>query len=484
MEKGLARRASDISGQQKNVVIIEPLARLESDGNLRAVILQNAGASEFRLDTRLIALCMLDHIMEETAFHPGALADSIILVGMAAAMKMNSGIGEDAAKDVSKRIYDYLRNATGRYNDFHSSYYDLEHGDWRAHSFCYIKSLPDPDDTTVTWMRLGTGGKKLLLGMLDVADDLIEDAERTIMAKALDRGRYQDAQAAASRMRSRSSDFRQRIDSEISTAKRAWRTVDISTNVIPVLDAAMKHVSQRMTEDRCMVARLDDKISELIDPEQRIKAVELRSTLQDCLSIHGKLFRRMTKAHGDLRTALIKGLRTTGVMDCRNPETDILLPLLNAPIGVLTNHAGLLAAAFSATEVTPILNLLILFEEIVADHPASADGTDADIDAELVMFEKPTPMFSPKRVDEVMAWLDAATGQRMNFRLSEIIGEAVAEGFDVSSLRLLVLLAIKPLSQSPAMRLDMGIEALHFDLEGDWNHGSIGGDDIVFHRTA
>lgn len=483
MNTGTARRAADISGQQKNLLIAEPMARLEADTNVRARMLNDAGAGEARLDLRLIALSMLDHIMEETAFHPGALAESILEIGKTAVSRMDPTLSEKAGEAVSRRVFDHIRNATGRYREFQVPYHDAAEGVWRTHAFRYVETVPDPDDTTLTWVRLATGGKKLLLGMLDVADDLLEHAERAIMTKALERERYQDALTAANRARARSADFRQRIDTQIAQARRNTRTLNMATDVLPTLNAALAHVRERIGEDQGLVARLDDKLADLSDADQRAKAVELRNTLQECLSIHNGLFRRLTTAHGDFRDTILRGMRSTGVVDCRDPEQEILLPLLGAPIGAVAAHADLIATCFSSVHTTRILDLRRLLEDAIMECTEPAEGP-AEEDGVFVSLPPPNPLFTPERIGAVGGWLDRTIGGRDSFRLSEIVAEAANADFGCGDLRLLVLIALQPMSVAPSMRTGQGRDGIGFDLDGMWRFGDLGGDDIVFRRAA
>jgi hypothetical protein len=484
MDSGVARRASDISGQQKNVVIVEPLARLESDSNVRAVVLQAAGAADARLDLRLIALCMLDHIMEETAFRPGAMAEDVVAVGRDAVMRMDPALGETVATAVSRRVFDHLRNAAGRFREFQTRYHDPADGQWRTHSFRYVESLPDPEDSSLSWMCLAEGGKKLLLGMLDVADDLLEHAERAIMAKAMERERYRDALAAANRARARSAGFRQRIDATVTRAKRSWSTVDLAGDVLPTLDAALTHLRERMADDERLIARLDDKVAELTDQAQRATAATLRSALQDCAAIDSELFRRLASAHVDLEASMLRGLRSAVIADCCDPEADILMPLLAAPIGRVAGCSGLLLAAFSSVAVPGMLDLAGLFGDAIAAHALRDDESGKGGDGDFVPLVEPEPLFTPERIGAALSWITAATAGRGSYSLSGIIGEAADAGFGEASLRLLVLLTLRPLAASPGAGGGMDADHASFNVGGGWARGGLGGDDIIFSRAA
>lgn len=484
MNTGLERRATDISGQQKNLLIAEPIARLEADNNVRARMLNGAGAGDARLDLRLIALSMLDHIMEETAFNPGAVAEAVVEVGKATATRMNPQLSDEAADAVARCVFDHIRNAAGKYRAFQVAYHDAVEGVWRTHSFRYVETISDPDDTTVSWIRLSDGGKKLLLGMLDVADDLIEQAERVIMTKAIERERYHDALVGAARARARSADFRQSIDTKISRSRRDWKTVNMQGEVLPMLDAALDHVRERISEDQKLVGHLDDKIAELSDFGQRDKAIELRNTLQDCLSIHGSLFRRLTSAHDSFRTSMLRGLRPVDVATCRDPEGDVLMPLLAAPIGKVAAHAELIARCFSSAVAPRVLDIRLLLQEAVMEVLEGADGADEEADADFVPLDPPAPLFTPERIGVVSEWLERQTKERDSYRLSETIEKAANEDFAADDLRLLVLLALRPMSVAGSLISAEGPRNGGFSLDGDWKFGDLGGDDIVFHRAA
>jgi hypothetical protein len=98
------------------------------------------------LDLRYVALAILDHIMEESAFRPGVEYHEVVDVGQRAILRMYRGISKEKAIEVSRWVFDQLRNKTGRYGDFQVRYFDDRDGVHREHNFRYVENAFDPDD--------------------------------------------------------------------------------------------------------------------------------------------------------------------------------------------------------------------------------------------------------------------------------------------------------------------------------------------------
>jgi hypothetical protein len=479
---GAGRRLADLADQQRNAMLSEPLAALDSDTNVKGNMVQRLGLEADPLDLRYVALTILDHIMEESAFKPGAAYDQVIEVGANVVSRMYRDIDKEKAVSVASWVFDQLRNKTGRFGEFETRYFDDREGVHRHHRFRYVENAFDLDDVNKTWIRLAKGGQKLHLGMFEVGDDILDDIDRLIIRKAFERNRFETALSAARRSKGRSASFRHDMENLLVRARRNWRSVDWSGSIGSRVHDSITHLQSRMSEEEDLVRGLDEKIADLRPGGVESKAArELKEEIEDCRRMHGLLLVLLFQAGERFRNIVTASFAAHPRREARDPESEILIPMLAAPISHVAERAEVVNAAFSAPNPPFLLDLASLFEQLI--QVDEEPGRPAFDDEEEIPLPEPRPLFAPEVLDRAAAWLDRFVEERHEFRLSEAVEAADEAGFSADELRAVVLTFLMPLSIAPAERVPAkGDTSLDFEIGGEWVVRGMGGDDIVFRK--
>lgn len=475
------KRLKDIASRQKNVIIAEPLAMLEADSNVKGNLLRQIDLPmNTVVDLRYVGLAVLDFILERSAFNPGALPDEVREEALRQVQRMLPDIEVEKAIKLSNHVLDKLSNSTGRrHGQIATTYYDVEHGDFRLHMFAYIETFADPDDSAVVWTRLARGGKLLMIGMLDVSEQVLEQAERFIMQFAFERGLFSDALKAAAQSRNRAIGVKVQIDNVLRHAHRNPERIDYDDHLKPYLEQAIEHLSQRQAQDHDLHDRLLERLTDVTlagDPRQ--SALDLKAALEDCQDISGRLLIRLQTARSEFRDRMMSGFHREVQFSCRDPEEEILLPMLEAEVGMLAQHADRVVAACTAPIVEPILYIPDLFERLIsveAEGDARDDGDDTLVD--LVPHEKLLP---DHRILELEAWIDERCRFQGQVTLSAILREAVRDGMGHLELRAIVLILLGLVSLPPVQREEKGLDV---DIRDHWVVVDMCGDDILFTFT-
>lgn len=477
------RRREDLASQQKSLLLAEPLSQLETrSSRFRTTTLKAAGFADpesVRLDMRYIALAMLDRVMEESAFNPGAHPEMLRETGIEELKRMMPGISDEGADEISRRILDHIRNASGGYEFFKRDYYDSVDGALKTHFFRYLVVEADPDDAHASWIKLHEDGKKLLFGMLDMPENILEEAERFMLQRAIERNLYSDAQMAANRARSRSLSYKGKVEDHLRRVRRDWHQVNWAEETLPMLTEAIKHLRSRVLEEQEILTRLSEKMSELQDKESRKSIQALKTTIEGCSEVHSNLLMTVQKANREFRDITFRSFQDRrGITHCRDPEEEILMPLLMAPIGEVARHSDTLLTAFSGTHVDPVLSIPDLFEDMIAPYEAAPVIQETEEEGAFVVHTEPDPMFSEQTLEHLASWTEARVSAANGIRLSDLLKEAVEEGMDIHALRGIVLLSLMPFGESTGQEAAEDEAGILF--EGRWSQGSMYGDDIIF----
>ena len=476
MSERAATRDGDLAGQQKNLLLIEPIARLEADQRVKSRVLGNLGVDPDRVDLRYVALAMLDNVMEASAFNPGAEATEIVAAGRSQIERMIPEVDEQTALKLARKVYDHLRNAAKRYSAISVEYFDALKSSWSFHEFHYLNLIPDPDDGDRTWIKLGDAGQMVFLGMLEVADELLEEAELIMMRKAIERGRFEDAQGAAARARVRSINYKTFIQDKLYRARRAVGTVDWRADVIPELDGAREHLNRRLTAENELLRRLAEKMAIIKDDADALRAsLGLKETIEGCQSIHSALYREVSRANERFVELSANAFEERPAMPCHDPEREVLLPLLKAPLAVSVALSEDFWASLSAPTMPKLLDIGLLFEIATVDRPEDPVEDEEDL---IVPLEPLRPRHPPEQFERVGRWFAQQVAQLGKARLSQLLNLAADQGLNESDLRCLVLVAIRSMAAGDDP-YDLIVE-----FGGTYRNRGFIGDDVTFRWRA
>ncbi len=469
-------KAQYLIKQQKNMLLIKPLSQIETD---KGAILQSEDIDPNLVDLRYVALAILDHVMESSAFRPGCEPDEIVAAAKHEVLRMVPAMDDKLAESVSRRVYDRLRNSRAGYRKFSEDYYDAPNNRFASHHFDYLRVFTDPDDGSRIWIKLGDAAQLVFLGMLEMADEFIEEAELIMMRKAIERGRFDDAQHAAVRARKRSINYNNFIREKLLRARRSPGSVNWRETVIPELEQARDHLNSRIREEDEITKQISDKLGAVgDDPVARKALLLIKEAIGDAQKRHSLLFREIVNANERYRSILARSFRSRGSSNVRDPEREILLPLLSARSEELGPFGGRLWAVMTPPAPVRLFDWYGLFATAMKGSLDGEEDAEEDNSSELAPIEEFAPRYPRELVEAMEQRFRAGIEEEKEISLGKLVGQALRDKLPRDHIRLLVLVALM------AWRGLDGRKDLRTEIRGDYEAGRLHGDNIFFARSA
>lgn len=460
-----------LTRQQRNMTLAEPIARLSLD---RRVIFKDDPAISERLDVQYLALTAIDFVMERSAIEFGAVPEEIVDHVAQEASRIKPVLTDKQARKVGQTVLDHLANAREGHKAFRREYYDPDRGGYSFHDFRLL-SLSTSDDGSPRF-KLAAGAQTLALAMLDVAPEFAQEAEAIMLRKAVERGRFQDARTLATRSRIRSIHYQQFIEDQLFHVRRSADRVTWSETVLPQLDQARAHLSDRSTHEATIIQSIRENMAHA-QGEVRNQLVDLKNTIDDCYGRHAALFQRVMSASEEFRRLQANAFRARLVRDIPDLEERLLGPLLAAPMSTAAGLGDEIAVLFGAPVPPHLYDLALLFETVTQpgvqrDPPGAEDMHD------LVAIERVPPEFDADDIAAAQDWLVGAITAQTRLDMASAIREAEREELTESTLRCVLFLMLR--SWCPQDD-PLGVIA---SIDGAIAHERVAGDNLVLERDA
>ena len=282
MSEGNSRES--LTSQQRNLLLAQPIARLSLD---RRVIFKDDPTIADRLDVQYLALSAIDFVMERSAIESGASPVEIVEHVAADATRVKPNLTDDQSRKVGRVVLDYLANARNGHKAFRIEYYDAGRGGYSFHDFRLLALSVAADGSPK--FKLARGAQILTLAMLDVAPEFAREAEAIMIRKAVERGRFKDARTLAQRARMRSIHYQQFIEDRLFQIRRAADRIVWSEEVLPELDEARVHLSERRKHEVAIVESIREHIAHARG-DTRDHLVDLKNTIDECRQRHAAFF--------------------------------------------------------------------------------------------------------------------------------------------------------------------------------------------------
>ena len=464
----LTGASQDLSRQLRHLVLTEPFGRLIAD----QVHWLPDGKAE-QLDLRYLALALLDMVMERSTMDVGCTLDEAARFGAELLLALDATLTDAQAQNLARKTLDLLLNARERHQEFRVRYYDPARRDWMAHSFRLLRIAAGEDG--LTRLKPGDAALTLQLAMLDISPEFMAEAESLMIRKAIERGRFADAQSIAARARLRSLDYQSRLRERLFRIQRAPEAFSWRDEVLPQLKHARTHLEERQAQDATLMDAVREHLPLTREAKARAALIQLKATLEDAATRHNRLHADVMQANERFRKAQESAFRARRRAPVPDPEAQLLMPLLQAPLAVLAAQGEVIWAACAHTRVPKQIHLASLFEACLAAAPTALPAQDEAIE-ELLM---PLPeRFSAELIASTEHWLKSRVADGESWRISQTL--ALAEDEQWSDARRRCALHVTLRSFSPQDdRLGMTVQYI-----GTMQHALAAGDDLECQRDA
>ena len=460
-----------LTRQQRNLLLAEPITRLSRE---RGAIFKDDPAVAERLDVQYLALSAIDFVMERSAIESGASPEEIVDHVAGEAARMKPALTEEHGRKVGQVILDHLANARGGHKAFRADYYNAGRGVFSFHDFRLLTLFAAADGSPR--FKLARGAQILTLAMLDVAPEFAQEAEAIMIRKAVERGRFEDARTLARRARMRSIHYRQFIEDRLFQARRAAGRVIWSEEVLPELDEARAHLSERRKHEAAIIDSIREHITHARG-DTRDHLVDLKNTIDDCHQRHAALFERVMTASEEFRRLQVNAFRARLARDVPDLEDRILVPLLAAPMSAAAAMSEEIGIVFTAPTPPHLYDLALLFESVTQPR-FRRDPAGADDAHDLVAIERVPPEFDADDLQTAQDWLVQTIAARTRLDMESAIKQAEDQGLAESTLRCVLFLMLR--SWCPEDD-PLGVIA---SIDGAIAHERAVGDNLVLAKDA
>jgi hypothetical protein len=358
------RVRTELTHQTRHLLLMAPFNDAVGDigRQVRAGRQGDGDAIVRSIDFRYLALSCLDHVIEGAALDFGIRPDDLVAHLVREITYMAPHVEVDIAEWIADLIVDHIGNRRDRNLPFRPTYFDAGERTWRETSFWLIELSRAPDGS-LRW-RSSQQAHAILLEMLIIPDDFAYEAEARMIRKAIERGRFDDARLIADRAKRRSVEMKQWIQDRLTRIRRAPDSVNWSGEVIPMLDEARQHLSERQEQDTAIIESVRNHFAEVRGDADRAKLLSLRRTMEECKGRHADLFFDVVKANDEFRELQTSVFRARRRLDVPDLERAVLLPMAQLPIGDLAAASDRVWASFFPPSQEVVFDLPTMFERL------------------------------------------------------------------------------------------------------------------------
>ncbi len=420
--------------QLHNLALCQPIMQMEA---LKNDLIRDGSKLLTGIDTRYLALTLIEYLMSESFFRRGASREEAAEHLAPHARQMKPSLSDDEANRVAFFVFDHLANAKADQSTFKIDYWDAARSRWDWHEFRLLEYRQVDSEQ---WLWTATqDGLMLLLSMLSIDPELTAEIEKAMLERLIEQGRVEDAAALAERARIESFRFHQDIDRQIFWAARGER-VDWAKIIAPRIGDARVRIRKRAGLDENVLDAIRERLH-LADPDDRGALVRMRRILEECQETHTRLDTRLNSAWSEYldHQASEFALRQDGMLV--DPEDVILRPLLRVPLTAITPAvADTITAALGPMRVRHLPQLVDLLDMAMVAPPERTpppEGPD-DIDP----YAEPVPTFDREVERKVKEWFQTQVQRDRRINTEALLLRAAAEEFTRDEILCLALTAM------------------------------------------
>lgn len=412
-----------------------------------------------------LGLIAIDAIADRQELEGGATPEEIKeLVAKYAAEQSED---TDAAA-IAIAVLDALVKPRGlRYGEYSRAGGHIEH-EW---PFALVREV---DEGRGVHLRATDPAINLLVGALDIDDlESVHAAAETLVAKLIERGRFDDARRAAMDARYRSIQYTERLRQLIADARNSIASVDLQGEVLPAIQDARLHIDERVEMEGATLEQLH-AAAEHVSDAAAIDA--LQAVVNDCLRRHQRLHLHLQHAPEEFeRLQIEQGFELGRGIGLPDPEPELLTPALGLTAADAVGVLDSFEAALIPARPPVALDLAMFIDWLLRPKRAPADPLGTEVE-EAEFAPDPDPdRFDPATrtaVQEMLAQIEAPT------ELSELIEAARADHSPLAA-RLIAMHGLAAFA--PEVQPDSD-SLLLADPAGELDDSQYTGDELIIER--
>jgi len=303
-----------------------------------------------RYDPLCLCMKLFEIVIDQSRFGNDVVRESVAgkLVPLLRSIDISDGIDpeDERHRRIVDRLIGSLLNESHRGEAFSIEYSDFDvNGRSSRRSFAFKLLKEVHGYSGEIGLALSSEAINLFLNALALDIESEQIANEAVVQFQLERGNFDKARSSAETARARSLQYEQKIHRFLEQAKRDIRRVNWRDEVHATLLEANEHVDVRLRIEDDIIRSAREKLDAIAEgDENRASLADVARLMDDCLSRHLRLSKRLMTARGEFieqqsRQSFVD-LDITERIDLRD---GLLAPLLALPLGnvvELTEGAG------------------------------------------------------------------------------------------------------------------------------------------------
>lgn len=430
------KKDSDLSKQVRNMIVLNPVIRLE-------FIKNSLGPTDSNLfdgvDTQYLSFSLFDFISENMVFSPGALRKDIIEYLAFEAMEIKDSLKKKEAFDVAEIVLDHLTNSRENHKSFFYSYFDASTKSTKQRSFRLINYTVSEDGSG--YYFLTREGFSAYLSMYFTDAENISEMDEYLVKKMLDRENFDGALKIAKRNRKRTIEYKREHEKTLLKIKRDIGSISWSKDVKPFLKRSRDHIAERLEYEGDMLSSLDRYLDREDLPDVRAMTV-LQETIQECQRRHGDLHRTLIDYNEQFLDEQVRTFRPKRSSESvHNFEKEILSKAASMKLNEIVDISDEITSALNLPEHSKLfdpLQLISLFEKSFD----SSSETYADISGKRESLIDESELFSKEVIIRIRNFLDKEI-EKNEISFKTILKNAALNGMDKDEIKCLSFLVLQ-----------------------------------------
>lgn len=254
-----------------------------------------------------LCLCMklFELAIDQSGFGNDVVRESVAreLVPLLRSIDLGDGLEPDEERHqrIVDRLIGNLLNESNRGESFAIEYTDFDaNGRSSRRSFAFKLLREVHGYSGEIALELSSEAINLFLNALDLDIESEQIANEAVVQWQLERGNFDKARSSAETARARSLQYEQKIHRVIEQAKRDIRRVNWREEVHATLLEANEHVDLRLRIEDDIIRSAREKLDSIAeDDENRLSLADVVRLMNDCISRHLRLSKRLMTARGE-----------------------------------------------------------------------------------------------------------------------------------------------------------------------------------------
>ncbi|MCP3925747.1 MAG: hypothetical protein GY714_24525 [Desulfobacterales bacterium] len=430
------KKDSDLSKQVRNMLVLNPIIRLE--------FLKNSlGPSDSNLfdgiDTQYLCFSLFDFISENMVFNPGGLRKDIIEYLAFEAIEIKQDLSDKEAFEIGEIVLDYLSNSRENHKAFSFSYFDAKDKISKKRSFRLINYTISEDGSG--YYFLTRDGFAAYLSMYFTDSENISEMDEFLVKKMLERENFDGALKIAKRNRKRTIEYKKEHDKTLLKIKKDINSIDWNTDIKPFLERSRKHIQERLDYEGEMLQKLDTYLDR--DDFKDISSMTiLQETIQECQRRHGDLHRTLIDYNEQFLDEQVRSFRANKISsEIKDFEKDILEKSLGLSLQEINLIANDITSSLNVTNFPNIfdpLQIISLFEKSLN----TLDDEFKTKKEDLQILNEKSEIFTKDMIEKVDQFLKNEAKQGKT-TLEQMVRKSVNEGFSDDEIKCLSYLLLQ-----------------------------------------